>query len=263
MAESPRANGQEPIAVLVVARPAEDINGLMEALVDRGHTVGRACSAEEVARDVVGGRPDLVIIDFRSDDGIADRILSWVCRSGTSSTLVITELRQTGKRVRALQLGADDHLVAPFDVREGLARAETLIARREAMRESRLDAGDIAIDALQRAVIRNGELVSLTPRELELLMMLVKRAGQPVSKRELLCTVWRDEARSENVVEANVSSLRRKLHGLGPPVIHTLHRSGYVFRPVAAFPLPARATLVAQRERHASDGSSATRASRP
>ena len=48
----------------------------------------------------------------------------------------------------------------------------------------------------------------------------------------LLTAVWGTEARSQNVVEANVSSLRRKLHALGPPVIHTLHRAGYIFRPV-------------------------------
>jgi DNA-binding winged helix-turn-helix (wHTH) protein len=66
-----------------------------------------------------------------------------------------------------------------------------------------------------------------------------------VSKQDLLCTVWRGEDRSENVVEANVSSLRRKLHGLGPPVIHTVHRTGYVFRPVALTGSVARATLAA------------------
>ena len=55
---------------------------------------------------------------------------------------------------------------------------------------------------------------------------------QPVTKQKLLVAVWGAEARSQNIVEANVSSLRRKLHALGPPVIHTLHRAGYVFRPV-------------------------------
>ena len=72
-----------------------------------------------------------------------------------------------------------------------------------------------------------------TPREVGLLLALIEQSEHPVTKRELLVAVWGEEVRSQNVVEANVSSLRRKLHALGPPVIHTLHGAGYVFRPVA------------------------------
>src|SRR5262249_54735430 len=152
-------------------------------------------------------------------------------------------------RIQALQLGAIDHLVAPFEVREGIVRTELLIARRRAGREARLEAGDIMIDAAQRTALRNGELVTLTPRELALLTVLVQRRGEAVSKQDLLTRVWRGETRSENVVEANVSSLRRKLHGLGPPVIHTVHRTAYVFRPVSQSIPAARASLVAERDR--------------
>jgi DNA-binding response OmpR family regulator len=74
--------------------------------------------------------------------------------------------------------------------------------------------------------------VTLTPREVGLLVTLVEQPEQPVTKQQLLVAVWGAEVRSLNVVEANVSSLRRKLHALGPPVIHTLHRAGYVFRHV-------------------------------
>jgi two-component system OmpR family response regulator len=122
-------------------------------------------------------------------------------------------------------------MVAPLDMRECTSRIEHLLARRRKSRSGRIRAGDITIDIMQRTAMRHGELVPLTPRELALLLALVQRSDDTVSKRELLSSVWQGEIRSENVVEANVSALRRKLHAVGPPIIHTVHRSGYVFRP--------------------------------
>jgi two-component system OmpR family response regulator len=236
------------IDVLVVAPSEPDIDDLVEAFIARRHVVERADTPDTLARDVVSGRPEVVVVDLRTG-ALGDRILSWVSRNTAASTLVITASDQTDVRIRALQLGASDHVVAPFETREATARVELLLAKRRAGRDARIEAGDLVVDVTQRAVTRNGEVVTLTPRELALLQVLVKRGGETVSKHDLLCEVWRGETRSENVVEANVSSLRRKLHGLGPAVIHTVHRSGYVFRPVTPSVAATRSTLVAERDR--------------
>src|SRR5262249_42249840 len=177
------------------------------------------------------------------------RLLSWICRNAPVPALVVTALSDTRSRLRALELGAADHLVAPFDVREGVARVERLVARRRAGRRRRIDAGDMTIDAAQRSVIRSGGPFAPTPREIDVPAFLVARRGNTVSKAELLETVGKGETRSETVVEANVSSPRRKLPALGPPVIHTVHRSGYVFRPVTAGTAEFRTTLVNERNR--------------
>jgi two-component system, OmpR family, response regulator len=203
------------------------------ALSARQITSRRADTPEGVAREMVAGRPDLVIVDLREDAGLGDGILSWVSQSASAATLVITDPNQVDARIGALLLGSADHIVAPLDPREAAARAESLIERLSTRRQLRIETGDIVIDVAQRSAHRAGELVSLTPRELSLLLTLVQRAHEIVSKQQLLQTVWRDEDRSENVVEATVSSLRRKLHRLGPPVIHTVHRCGYVFRPIS------------------------------
>ena len=138
--------------------------------------------------------------------------------------------------MRALELGAVDHLVAPFDVSEGAMRIELLVQRRRAGHESEVVAGDLTVDTAVRTVTRSGQVVALTPRELDLLLVLIQSRGRAVPKQDLLKTVWNGDNRTLNVVEANVSSLRRKLHGLGPPVIHTVHRSGYVFREMRRTP---------------------------
>ncbi len=158
--------------------------------------------------------------------------------------------------MRALRLGAFDHLVAPFDIGEGAMQIELLVERRRAAHHAELVAGDLTVSPAVRTVTRNGQVVALTPRELDLLLVLIRSRGIAVPKQDLLETVWNGDNRTLNVVEANVSSLRRKLHGLGPPVIHTVHRSGYVFREVRCAPPDAT------RERLALDHESIVRSTR-
>jgi two-component system OmpR family response regulator len=250
-------NGQGPgrgapttpsIDVVIVAREREEVRGLELALRSRGSVVECAHDSDTIAKVVVGGHPDAIVVDLRDDDGLSERLLRWVCRNAPAPALVVTNLDDTAGRLRALELGAADHLVAPFDVREGVARVERLVAQQRAGRRRRIEAGDMTIDAAQRSVIRNGETVSLTPREIDVLRFLVERRGTTVSKAELLEAVWNGETRSENVVEANVSSLRRKLHALGPPVIHTVHRSGYLFRAETPSVTATRVALIAERD---------------
>jgi two-component system OmpR family response regulator len=242
-------NLRHQIDVLLVAAPFGDIDQLGDALEARGHAVMRADTPETVAHEVVRARPDVVMVDLREELKFGERLLSWVCRNSNAAAIAVTDLSQGEERIRALHLGIADDLVAPFTVQEGLARCELLIAQRRVGRATTLESGDIAIDTAQRTVTRNGDTITLTPRELAVLVVLVQRRGQPVSKRDLLADVWTGETRSENVVEANVSSLRRKLHASGPAIIHTLHGSGYVFRPVSSSLSVTRASLVVERGR--------------
>jgi two-component system, OmpR family, response regulator len=239
----------ESIDVVVVARDVRDLEDVVEALADDGLRVERMHEPEVVAAAVVGGRPDVIVVDLRDDDGLADRMLTWVGRHARCASLVITGANDVDARMRALYLGASDHVVAPFEPREAVARVKALIARRRSGQRARIEAGDLTIDPAQRCITRGGETVPLTPREADLLIALVNHADQPLSKRDLLEIVWGAELRSENVVEANVSSLRRKLHALGPPVIHTVHRTGYVFRRTTPEPSLTRTRLFAERDR--------------
>jgi two-component system OmpR family response regulator len=237
------------IDVLVVGPCTTDTSGLMDALSAGGLRVERAHDPDALAHTFVAGRPRAVVIDLRDNDELGNRMVSWVCRNQGCNVLVITALTQTNARLTALDLGAADHLVAPFELREGIGRVQRLMARAQSTRDDRETVGDLTIDASQRSVERNGQTTSLTPRELEVLQLLVDHRNRPVSKQEILSSVWKGESRSENVVEANVSSLRRKLHASGAPVIHTVHRSGYVFRPVAEAASITRGALVAERDR--------------
>jgi DNA-binding response OmpR family regulator len=240
----PKAAGD---VVVVVGRHAPDTKELVEILVARGIRVDYVDDPEAVARAVVARRTDAIVVDLRDDDRIASGIVDWLYRNGAGNALAITELGDVDARLRVLELGLTDHLIAPFATREAVARVLQLIARRRTNRKPQIEAGDLTLDVAQRAVERAGQVVTLTPREVDVFATLIEHAQQPVSKRELLNRVWGGDICSENVVEANVSSLRRKLHALGPPVIHTVHRSGYAFRPVVVGPPDALRALVGER----------------
>ena len=220
------------VDVVIVAPERRDMGAVAQALSESAYEVQLVHDPQRVAQAVVSGRPDVVVVDLRDGDPLAERILCWIAGNGKSRALVITEAHEVDARIWALDLGVSDHLAAPFATREALARVKHLLAQQRVERPPRLVAGDLTVDLAQRSAVRNGKYVALTPREVGLLVTLIEQSEQPVTKQELLVAVWGAEARSQNVVEANVSSLRRKLHALGPPVIHTLHRGGYVFRPV-------------------------------
>jgi len=161
---------------------------------------------------------------------------------------VITDPADVDARVRAITLRAED-AVAPADPREVVARVAVL-ARRSRMRmPERRPLGDLTVDHDGRRVTRRGGSAALTQRELQVLEVLIARAGRVVSKDELLDEVWAGKPRSLNAVEAQISALRRKLHELGPAIIHTAHGEGYVFRPAVEAEPRQRSHLILERER--------------
>jgi DNA-binding response OmpR family regulator len=248
MAEQEAARGARGPShdVLVIGPPAPDTDELVQALTERGLRAARLEQPEGVARAIGAGRPDAVVVDLRKGDPVANGMVRWLYRKGGGNALVITELHEVDARLQVLTFGVIEHLIAPFEMREATARVTHLMARNRANRRPRIDAGDLALDVGQRTVERAGEIVTLTPREVDVLRALIDHAGEPLSKSSLLSKVWGGGDRSENVVEANVSSLRRKLHALGPPVIHTVHRSGYVFRPATVGTRPVDVTVISQ-----------------
>jgi DNA-binding response OmpR family regulator len=134
----------------------------------------------------------------------------------------------------ALDTGADDFLSKPFSYPVLLARIRALLRRSRGERPTVLTSGDLEVDPATRTCRKAGEEVKLTARELSILEYLLRRAGEVVSKADILDHVW-DFAYDggDNVVEVHVSALRRKL---GPSAVETVRGGGYrvpVVRPPA------------------------------
>jgi DNA-binding response OmpR family regulator len=133
-------------------------------------------------------------------------------------------------RIRGLDAGADDYLIKPFDFGELIARLRALLRRGAPERPAVLTAGDLEVDPATRSVTRSGRAVALTAREFGVLEFLTRRAGEVVSRTDLLEHVWdQNYEGSTNIVDVYVGYLRRKLEEpFGRPLIRTVRGAGYV-----------------------------------
>jgi DNA-binding response OmpR family regulator len=236
-----------PVSVLVVGA-LDRVRFVADALREHSCEVDLLENVKRVADECEQHWPEVVVLDIalaRRDDAL--EALGWLRRAAFLPTVVMTQPDDVDARLRALALRADN-TVAPTDPREIVARVAILARRGRGRRALVHPLGDLVVTHEGRRVSRGGRETSLTQRELDVLEVLVERPGRVVSKDELLERVWK-RRRSANAVEAQISALRRKLHELGPPVIHTAHGAGYVFRPAVAVNVANRAQMISERER--------------
>lgn len=152
-------------------------------------------------------------------------------RRCTTPILMMTALGEVDERVRGLDLGADDYLPKPFAFPELRARVSALLRRERAHRRRTLRIEDLEIDTETRDVFRAGKRVNLTPREYDLLEALATREDQVVSREMILERIWMDAEAVSNTVDVHIGTLRKKIDSGRPePLIHTVHRRGYVLR---------------------------------
>jgi two-component system response regulator TctD len=190
-------------------------------------------------------------VDWETDGGVADELLEVQAyellildvnlpaldgfsilkrlrqRKSKMPVLVLTARSGIDDRVDALDLGADDYLVKPFDFRELEARARALLRRSAGESTNQLVCGRVTIDRQARVVAIDGTPVDLTRRELELLEILAARPGRIFGKDELVNQLFGfDDEPSANAVEQYIARLRRKLADSGAE-IRTLRGLGY------------------------------------
>jgi DNA-binding response OmpR family regulator len=137
------------------------------------------------------------------------------------------------EQVQGLDTGADDYVVKPFSFQVLLARLRSLMRRGVTERPAVLSVGDLVLDPASRQATRAGQPLPLTARELALLQFLMRRAGDVVTKAQILGNVWDFSFEGDpNIVEVYIARLRRKIDKpFGREDIETLRGSGYRLRP--------------------------------
>jgi len=146
--------------------------------------------------------------------------------------LMLTAKDTTRDAAQGLDVGADDYLTKPFAFEELLARLRAVSRRGPIARNVLLQVSDLKLDPASHQVRRGDRRLTLTPREFQLLEMLMRRAGRVVPRDSLLETVWGDESDVElNTVDAFVSSLRRKIERPGETrLISTIRGIGFCIK---------------------------------
>lgn len=213
----------------------------MDDDVRLARTLKRGFEAEGFATDVApDGTTALWLAGECSYDAIVLDVMlpgmdgHELCRSlraagNWSPILMLTARTGTADEVHSLDSGADDFLTKPFSYVVLVARLRALIRRGLGERPTTLTVGDLALDPATREVARAGTPIRLTPRQFSLLEFLMRRAGQVVSKTEILEHVW-DFAYSgpPNIVEVYVHQLRQRIDApFGRTSLQTVRLVGY------------------------------------
>ena len=180
--------------------------------------------------------PDLVILDVMLPDISGFDICRRITHVSKTPIIILTAKSDIIDKVLGLELGADDYVTKPFDVREILARINSIFRRIEQTVEIKDDrnmgkitvGSDIEIYKNEHTVLKNGLKVELTPKEYELFMLLSQNKGVVFSRSQLLDRVWGFEYPGDTrTVDIHIQRLRKKLDDKDSMLIETVFGVGY------------------------------------
>jgi phosphate regulon transcriptional regulator PhoB len=234
---APTAATRSAGRVLVVEDERDVAELIRYNLTREGYEVVVAGSGGDAIKQAREVQPDLVLLDI-----MVPQVNGWeVCRrlkqdaeTRAIPVIMVTGRVEEGDKVLGFEMGADDYVTKPFSPRELLARVRAVARRgRREERPAQLKAGDLEIDRHRFEVRVKGRAIELTPKEFELLAILVGAPGRVFGREELLDAVWgRDGFVEPRTVDVHVARLRGKFTAARLPVpgVETVRGVGYRFR---------------------------------
>jgi len=223
------------IKVLVVEDDPAILRGLADNLRFEGYEVFTAQDGEAGARQQRAHKPDLIVLDLMMPKlGGFDLCRRLRGEGIQTPILMLTAKSEEADRVVGLDLGADDYVTKPFSVKELMARVRALLRRVQPQQDlpDSLRFGEVVVDFRRYEARHRGELVEMTRKEFAVLRFLASRAGEAVTRDELLNEVWGFEAYPiSRTVDNHIASLRAKLEAdpADPAHLRTVHGVGYRF----------------------------------
>jgi two-component system copper resistance phosphate regulon response regulator CusR len=222
--------------ILVIEDEPKLADYLLRGLRENGHVADSACDGIDGLHMARYGAYDLVLLDVMLPGLDGFGVLHGLRNEAATRclpVLMLTARDRVEDRVQGLQAGADDYLGKPFAFTELLARLQALMRRGPSLRSPETGAlrlADLELDLLRRRAARGTTRLDLTPKEFNLLTLLMQRKGEVLSRTVLAEQVWDMHFDSEtNVVEVAVRRLRSKLDDPFPNrLLHTVRGMGYV-----------------------------------
>ena len=185
----------------------------------------RCEDGKQAVETILNNRFDLILLDIMLPEldgfGVLEKI-----RSREIPVIFLTAMGSVSDKVRGLRLGAEDYIVKPFEAMELLARIEVVLRRFHTDESSILQYDEIQVDIQRHTVTKDGEEVTLTPKQFDVLVFLMKHVDLAVSRDQLLSAVWGHEFEGESrTVDIHVQQVRKKM-GLQGRLV-TISKLGY------------------------------------
>jgi DNA-binding response OmpR family regulator len=220
--------------ILVIEDEPQIVMGLRDALEFEGFKVASAGKGKDGLALARSEGPDAVVLDLMLPDMNGYAVCEEIRRhSPFVPIIMLTARSQETDKIRGLDAGADDYVTKPFSVNELIARIRAIFRRAARGSGSTLDVLDIGeaqVNFAAHTLTLHGEKQQLTFYEVELIRLLAERAGNPVSREEILSKIWGlDAAPSNRTVDNFIVKLRKKLekHPDKPQHILTVYGFGY------------------------------------
>ena len=221
--------------ILVVDDEREVVRALQRSLEAHGYQVLTASSGEEAVELVAERHLDLLLLDLLLPAMSGLEVCRQVRAISQVPIIVLSVKGAEYDKVEALDLGADDYIAKPFGMNEVLARVRVALrhaAGPQADKETRFQAGPLAVDFTQRRVLLSGREVHLTPTEYDLLTVFIAQRGKLLTRQMLLRALWGAEAHARtHSLHVYVAQLRQKIEPVPerPRFILTIPGIGYRF----------------------------------
>lgn len=191
------------------------IRRLLKSTLERGgYDVVEATTASEALSQTNHTQPDAILLDLGLPDRNGLEIIQLLRKTTTAPILVVSARDATDQKVAALDLGADDYVTKPFDSEEVLARLRAAVRHKLVAQGGSpiVQAGNLAIDLTNRAIMRGSEEVHLTRKEFAVLQQLAQHPGRVVTHQKILEAAWPHEAdRRVDYLRIVVRNIRQKL----------------------------------------------------
>ena len=218
--------------ILLVDDDAELCEALTRLLAMDQIEVSSAHSIADGNSKLSSKRYDLIVLDIMLPDGDGRTMLQKIRDDSDIPVIMLTARGDAGDRIAGLESGADDYIPKPFVTAELVARIRAVLRRRVGGRGSTLMTGDLKIEITTRRVLRDDEEISLTSAEFDILVALVRRSGECITREELVEQVLgRPVGLFDRSIDNHISSLRRKLgaQAEGNERIRSIRSLGYCY----------------------------------
>ncbi|MFZ0660401.1 MAG: response regulator transcription factor [Candidatus Binataceae bacterium] len=223
----------QSLGVLLIEDEERLAGNLRQGLTEEGIALDWVKSAEEAEQILARKTYDLMVLDIGlpGKSGV-DFLRERRAAGDTTPVLFLTARSSVEDRVTGLDSGGDDYLVKPFAFAELLARIHALARRRPAGRSPVLKVGDLEFDTVKRRAKRAGKAIALSPKEAMLLELLMRRAGETVTRDMIAESVWDSDYNVfTNLIEVFVNRLRQKIDDDAKnSMITTIRGVGYTMR---------------------------------